>query len=442
MTSNDPADTADANARSGRSAHPTKDGTRPPLDPLDVTPTPATLAEELESSAAELRVLDDELRVQRARIAELVALRASIEEQRRWLTALLPVPVVVTDGTGVVRSANGAAAHLLGVEAAGMPGRTLGAFVGDEDRRVVHEVLAHRPDDEPVGVRLTFRPDGADPAAVDVVVASGPHEDLTWTVVGSASAEPGHTNGTREALRLADAVVALASLPVVDATAAELVPGVAAIVGAAFSDAYAVSLVLGPPTAPVAVSTTSGAAAAADGLQVWTGEGPSVDAFTSARPVGSDDLTLDARWPHLAGGLRGAGIHAVLALPVLVDRATAGVLTCYGHTAGPIGPVHVEMLGHLAATCGAALRAVGEQVRLREESAHLSDALTSRAVIHEAKGIVIARRGGTPEEAFAHLAALSQARNRKLRDIAREIVEDASARQGGRVPRDEGPGAD
>ena len=65
-------------------------------------------------------------------------------------------------------------------------------------------------------------------------------------------------------------------------------------------------------------------------------------------------------------------------------------------------------------------RLVAELVSLRD---NLTSALTSRAVIDQAKGIVMAKRGCTADEAFRVLTRLSNRSNRKLRDIAAEVVE-------------------
>jgi AmiR/NasT family two-component response regulator len=53
---------------------------------------------------------------------------------------------------------------------------------------------------------------------------------------------------------------------------------------------------------------------------------------------------------------------------------------------------------------------------------HLREALESRDVIGQAKGILMARRGCTPEIAFEALRKVSQHRNIKLRDIAEQVV--------------------
>jgi AmiR/NasT family two-component response regulator len=55
----------------------------------------------------------------------------------------------------------------------------------------------------------------------------------------------------------------------------------------------------------------------------------------------------------------------------------------------------------------------------------LREALDTRPVIDQAKGMLIARHGCSPDEAFRMLSAASQRENRKLRDVAEAMVEGA-----------------
>jgi AmiR/NasT family two-component response regulator len=59
---------------------------------------------------------------------------------------------------------------------------------------------------------------------------------------------------------------------------------------------------------------------------------------------------------------------------------------------------------------------------LAEESAHLREALVSRESIDEAKGIIMAVRACTPEEAFADLVRVSSHHNVKVRQLAAALV--------------------
>jgi AmiR/NasT family two-component response regulator len=59
----------------------------------------------------------------------------------------------------------------------------------------------------------------------------------------------------------------------------------------------------------------------------------------------------------------------------------------------------------------------------RDLAQNLDMAMQSRAVIEQAKGILMSQRRCDATEAFSLLAAASQRSNRKLRDIAQAIVD-------------------
>ena len=58
----------------------------------------------------------------------------------------------------------------------------------------------------------------------------------------------------------------------------------------------------------------------------------------------------------------------------------------------------------------------------RRENANLQNALRTRAVIEQAKGIIVARTGTDPATAFQRLVTHSQRTNRKLVRVAAEII--------------------
>jgi hypothetical protein len=62
-----------------------------------------------------------------------------------------------------------------------------------------------------------------------------------------------------------------------------------------------------------------------------------------------------------------------------------------------------------------------------DEIAHLHRALQSQPVIEQAKGLLMAQHGCTPDEAFALLTQASQRENRKLRDVARAMIDGSSS---------------
>jgi len=74
-------------------------------------------------------------------------------------------------------------------------------------------------------------------------------------------------------------------------------------------------------------------------------------------------------------------------------------------------------------------QALARRLEEREQLAgHLEKALTSRSVIDQALGVIIARTGTDAVHAFKLLRAQSQHTNEKLRDVAAQIVKQASTR--------------
>lgn len=125
---------------------------------------------------------------------------------------------------------------------------------------------------------------------------------------------------------------------------------------------------------------------------------------------------------------RRLGVHSVLSLPLLLPDAAVGAINVYAHGKDAFAE-HAAGLGELFAA-PAAVAAHNAQVlaRARRVIGQLEAGLTSRAVIDQAIGILISRSGGTAEEAFASLRAISQREQRKLSGVARQVVEEAARR--------------
>jgi GAF domain-containing protein len=131
----------------------------------------------------------------------------------------------------------------------------------------------------------------------------------------------------------------------------------------------------------------------------------------------------DSRWPAaLRDRAVELGFHSLLALPLEVNGTPVGALDLFSSAPDAFRPRDRELAWRLTGPAAVAIangRAFREVSRL---SSQLRTALDRRAAIEQAKGIVIARSGCSPEEAFELLREMSQARNRKLRDVAVAIV--------------------
>ena len=116
------------------------------------------------------------------------------------------------------------------------------------------------------------------------------------------------------------------------------------------------------------------------------------------------------------------GVCASLSLPLVVAGEGIGALNVYGTRPGQFShddEEYGEVFATQAAVALANAQAYWEQAEL---AAGLSSAMKSRATIEQAKGILIATTGCSPEEAFDRLREQSQFENRKLRDVAEDLV--------------------
>ena len=152
-----------------------------------------------------------------------------------------------------------------------------------------------------------------------------------------------------------------------------------------------------------------------DALQAETGEGPCLDAVYEQRTVRVSDMVADERWPRFTARAAEAGAAAMLSFQLYVEGDNLGALNLYSRTAGAFDD-ESEHIGLLFAT-HAAVAFAGVQT-----SDELRASMTTRDLIGMAKGILMERHRITGDRAFALLAGVSQDTNRKLRDVADDLV--------------------
>ena len=125
-------------------------------------------------------------------------------------------------------------------------------------------------------------------------------------------------------------------------------------------------------------------------------------------------------------------------MPLLVRGRALGALNMYartGHAFDAPARDLIGALGNLAAAGLAGALANFDEITLTN---HLRRALSTRGVIDQAIGIVIAHQHGTPAQAFDVLRGISQARNVRLHQVALDLVERTATRPQPLDPRDNG----
>jgi hypothetical protein len=162
--------------------------------------------------------------------------------------------------------------------------------------------------------------------------------------------------------------------------------------------------------------------------QLTFGEGPCVDAFAAGGPVLVVDLNSPdflARWPAFTPAALDSGVGALFALPVQVGAIRLGVLDLYRTRPGPLSTAELADALAYADAAGTLLfdGAEGARPTTDDLARRTDDPSAHQAQVHQATGIVLVQLGSSAEAAFARLRAYAYANDRRLGDVARDVVE-------------------
>ena len=174
---------------------------------------------------------------------------------------------------------------------------------------------------------------------------------------------------------------------------------------------------------PSTAVQTDPAVALLDNAQYRGKGGPCLEAWSTRQIIRYDVATENGvRWPEFTAAARGAGVASVLALPLTVGPSAVGALNLFSMTKSGFTPADEETAGLYSEQAAVACANAEVYWRTYNLTENLREALESRDVIGQAKGILMVRRGCTSEAAFEALRKASMRRNEKLRDIAGEVV--------------------
>jgi hypothetical protein len=191
------------------------------------------------------------------------------------------------------------------------------------------------------------------------------------------------------------------------------------------------SVTLLEPSGYQTAASTDPAATAVDQAQYQSQEGPCLDAVDA--PMVYAQSFPDERWPSLASRPTESGVQSALSYRLAAaSSGTAdsggGSLNSYGVIPYAFNDTAQEIGLILAAHASVAARAVNDRSTLQSLGRDLQQALLSRDVIGQAKGILMERLEITPEDAFDLLRRSSQHLNLKLREVARGLAQTGEFR--------------
>ncbi|HEY6747969.1 MAG TPA: GAF and ANTAR domain-containing protein [Mycobacteriales bacterium] len=234
----------------------------------------------------------------------------------------------------------------------------------------------------------------------------------------SGSGRPGEPNG---------AFLELARLDLSELTLTQALSRVAGVAKTTLPGAHEVSVTLMEGERARTVAFTGDLAVHLDERQYDKGFGPCLDAAVSGDTIVLPDTSDDPRYPDFGAVAVRAGVRSSLSVGMPVPQRVVGGLNVYAYEPNAFDKAAVELAQQFAGF-GAVVLVNAALVDSKAALAgQLERAMTSRAVIEQAKGIIMGRKNCDADQAFAELVRWSQRANRKLHVIASDIVAQVSA---------------
>ena len=176
------------------------------------------------------------------------------------------------------------------------------------------------------------------------------------------------------------------------------------------------------------VASSSAAMRVLELFEIQEAEGPCPYCYRTGEPVVATELHASVdRWPRFAPEAVRGGFRSALAVPLRLRGSTIGALNLFRVLEGDLVAADLAAAQAFAdiATIGLLNRqAADDAARMNRQ---LSEALDSRVIIEQAKGMVAERVGAPMDEAFALLRNHARSNNLRLADLARDVIDGVVA---------------
>ncbi|MEV6714655.1 GAF and ANTAR domain-containing protein [Lentzea sp. NPDC051208] len=181
---------------------------------------------------------------------------------------------------------------------------------------------------------------------------------------------------------------------------------------------------------PFTAASTSELVTRLDGVQYRDRAGPCLDAAKTRQLVRATIDEAEDRWPAFGMESRAAGMGSFLSAPLTLDSEHSGAINGYSRQGHGFLELDAPLLALYSTAVETSLRSHSMYLQAFKLAEQLRAALTTRAVIDQAKGVLIAVHGITADEAFQLLVERSQRENIKLHALAERFIEDLINRSG------------
>jgi hypothetical protein len=162
--------------------------------------------------------------------------------------------------------------------------------------------------------------------------------------------------------------------------------------------------------------------AALTALEIETRSGPTVEAARTGEPNGCADTLADDRWPEFASAALSKGVRCCACL-VHEFSSMAVTLTLYSVRPRSLDPRQLRLASLLAAFGAASVANASRYGEAQRTASQLQEAVEARAVVDQAKGILMHALGCDADEAFGRMRRVSQTQHVKLTEVARRVIE-------------------
>jgi GAF domain-containing protein len=243
--------------------------------------------------------------------------------------------------------------------------------------------------------------------------------------LGSAAAEQKAVMTSQDRVDAQAAFDELARLVLSEQSMDELLQRIAELAKGVVGAAAAVSVSLVGKDDATTVVSTGEPADALDERQYSENRGPCLHAAEAGAVASIPDMREETRWPEFAAAAVERGILSSLSMPIPLQQYATAALNIYSTDVGAFSDDDVALAASFASYAGVALANMHLYESTRTLAEQLQTAMESRAVIEQAKGVLMGQRRCSAEEAFDILVKLSQQSNRKLREVAQALVDSA-----------------
>ncbi|HEX2577786.1 MAG TPA: GAF and ANTAR domain-containing protein, partial [Aquihabitans sp.] len=162
-----------------------------------------------------------------------------------------------------------------------------------------------------------------------------------------------------------------------------------------------------------------------DRIQEETGEGPCIDAIREHEVFRTGNLEAEERWPNFASRAHDeTGVCSILSVRLFIEEDTMGALNLYSADLEAFDETDEALASVFAVHAAVAITSARREHNLEQKA-------TSRDLIGQAKGILMARQQVTDDQAFDMLRRASQRMNVKLVEVAERITHTGEAPEGG-----------